>query len=384
MKTAPSRSAQIERRPRRQAAVATAATALVLVAVGVLGTFGHRGWGQVPFSVPSIPWYFSWPYYVFPVPGFDARWGFAALLAACAAAATVLALARAPALLPILRRRVPRLPRPVWLAMALLLAFVLDLAVAAIRGGPAAWAEPISHPGEYAPAAGLVGPIPDFLRHFAERAPLIGGFVAQHPPGAVIFYSLVARVCSGLAACALATVACACLGLLVTAALARDELHGRDDDGDGEGPGGSGGMVPPPEGPRADSMVAAGPPDATALAVAFWVLCPAVILYSATSADAMWAPLLAGAALASHRGLLRRSLRWTLAGGALLWLASMATYAAVLVVPFLLVRALAVARSEGNQHQHQDQVEAERGEAGDGVRGGWLWAWPWAARWAAL
>jgi len=332
VKTAPSRPVQVEGLPRRQAAVATAATAFVLIAIGVLGTFGHRGWGRVPFSVPSIPWYFSWPYYIFPVPGFDARWGFAALLVACAAAAAVLALRR-------------RLPRPVWLAVSLLLAFVLDLAVAAIRGGPSAWAEPISHPGEYAPAASLVGPIPAFLGHFAERAPEIGGFVAQHPPLAVIFYSLVARVCSGLTACALATVACACLGLLVTAALARDEL--RDDGVEGQ-----------------------------RWAVVFWVLCPAVILYSATSADAMWAPLLAGAGLAAYRGLVRRSLGWTLAGGALLWLASMATYAAVLVVPFLLVRAIALACSNNKG----DQVEAERGETGDRRRGGWRWV----ARWAAL
>jgi hypothetical protein len=323
-----------EGRPQRRAILATAATAVVLIVIGVLGTFGSRGWGRVPFSIPSIPWYFSWPYYVFPLPGFDPHWGFAALLVAGAAAVAVLAAVR-------LRR-----PRPLWLAVSLALAFVLDLAVAAIRGGPSAWAEPISHPGEYAPAASLVGPIPTFLGHFAERAPVIGGFVAQHPPLAVIFYSLVARVCSGLTACAIATVACACLGLLVVAALARDELGNEADGREGR------------------------------LAVAFWVLCPAVVLYSATSADAMWAPLLAGAALASHRGLLRRSVAWTLAGGALLWLASMATYAAVLVVPFLLVRAIALARSK----THQDRVEAEPGKPTNGQTGGW----PWVTRWAAL
>ncbi len=314
--------------------------------IGVLGTFGYRGWGRVPFSVPSIPWYFSWPYYIFPVPGFDARWGLPALLIAGLAAAGVVALARAPAPAPLARLRLLRLPRWAWLAASLLLAFVLDLAVAAIRGGPAAWSEPISHPGEYAPAAGLVGPIPTFLGQFAERAPLIGGFVAQHPPGAVIFYSLVARVCAGLTASALATVAVACLGLLATAALARDEL--RDEGEEVE------------EGPR--------------LAVVFWVLCPAVILYSATSADAMWAPLLAGAALAAYRGLLRRSVGWTLAGGVLLWLASMATYAAVLVAPFLLVRAVAVARSGSGS-----VVEAAGANGGSGQGD-----WPWVLRWAAL
>jgi hypothetical protein len=61
----------------------------------------------------------------------------------------------------------------------------------------------------------------------------------------------------------------------------------------------------------------------------------------------MWAPVLAGAALAADRGLHRRSLPWTLTGGALLWLASMLTFAAALVLPFLAVRALAVRAADG-------------------------------------
>ena len=38
---------------------------------------------------------------------------------------------------------------------------------------------------------------------------------------------------------------------------------------------------------------------------------------------------------------------WTLAGGGLLWLSSMLTFAAALVLPFLAVRALAVRAAEG-------------------------------------
>jgi hypothetical protein len=82
------------------------------------------------------------------------------------------------------------------------------------------------------------------------------------------------------------------------------------------------------------------------------------VLYAATSADAMWAPVLAGAALAAHRGL--AACQWTLAGGLLLWLASMMTFAAVLVLPFLAVRAVGVALGQGSA------------------------GWRWVARWAAV
>jgi hypothetical protein len=70
------------------------------------------------------------------------------------------------------------------------------------------------------------------------------------------------------------------------------------------------------------------------------------VLYTATSADAVFAVALAGAALAAHRGLVRRSWAWTLAGGALLWMGSMLTYAAALLLVFLLVRAAGRLRSE--------------------------------------
>jgi hypothetical protein len=64
-----------------------------------------------------------------------------------------------------------------------------------------------------------------------------------------------------------------------------------------------------------------------------------VVLYLAASADAVFAAVLGGAALAAHRGLVRRSAAWTVAGGVLLWTASMLTYAAVLLLVFLAVRA---------------------------------------------
>jgi methylthioxylose transferase len=275
---------------------ASAAAAVLVVAVGVLGTLGMRGWGAVPFSVPSVPWYHAWPYYLFWAPHADPRWVALALPLAVLAAGGLVAMAG------LLRSRGP------WLAGSLLGAFVLDLSVAALSGGPRAWSAPLATSGEYPAAVPAVGPIPTFLRQFAERVPSLPDYAAQHPPGATLFYALVARVWPGLGGAAVATVLAACLGLLVVAALARDELR--------------------TVGER--------------WAVVCWALAPAVVLYAATSADAMWAPVLAGAALAAHRGLARRSLPWTLAGGALLWLASMMTFAAVLVLPFLAVRAMGV------------------------------------------
>jgi hypothetical protein len=108
------------------------------------------------------------------------------------------------------------------------------------------------------------------------------------------------------------TVAIGCLGALPVAALARDEL--------GE--------------------------DGGRWSLALWVLSPMTVLYTATSADAVFAVALAGAALAAHRGLVRRSWAWTVAGGVLLWVGSMLTYAAALVLVFLLVRAAGRLRSE--------------------------------------
>jgi hypothetical protein len=79
------------------------------------------------------------------------------------------------------------------------------------------------------------------------------------------------------------------------------------------------------------------------------VLSPGVVLYVATSADAVFATVLAGAALASHRGLVRRSWAWTVAGGALLWTGTMLTYSTVLLLPFLGVRAAGRLRAEAGR-----------------------------------
>jgi hypothetical protein len=49
-------------------AKATAAAAAVVLGAGTLGTLWLRGWGRIGFDVPSVPWYFSFPFYVFPHP----------------------------------------------------------------------------------------------------------------------------------------------------------------------------------------------------------------------------------------------------------------------------------------------------------------------------
>jgi methylthioxylose transferase len=279
---------------------ATALTAAGAVLIGVLGTFGTRRWGEVPFSVPAPPWYLSWPYYIFWSPRLDLAWAVVALPVASLAVAVALALARAA------------VPRPLQLAGWAGCTVVLALAVAALAGGPDAWRAPLAYPGEYPDAVDQVGAIPAFLGEFAARVPGLPDFVAQHPPGATVFYLLVDRVWSGLGGAALATTAAASLGVLVVAGLGRDEL--------GEA--------------------------AVPWAAVCWLAAPLTVLYAATAADAMWAPVLAGGALAAHRGLERRSWLWTVAGGALLWAASMMTFAAVLVLPFLAVRALARLRMQ--------------------------------------
>jgi hypothetical protein len=300
----------------RPVLAATAVAAACLVAVGLVGTLSVRRFGTVPFSVPSWPWYYSWPSYLFWRPALDVGAALVALPAVLAAAAALVALARAA-----------ELARWVRLGGSLAAAAALTLAVAALGGGTAAWKAPLAFVGEYPGAVGQIGPVPTFLAEFPARVPGLPDFAAQHPPFATLFYVLVDRVWGGLDAAALATVAAGCLGLLVVAGLARDEL--------GE------------EGER--------------VAVLCWAVAPVTVLYLATSADAMWAPVLAGAALAADRGLARRSWPWTLAGGALLWLASMLTFAAALVLPFLAVRALA-ARAAG----------------------GWGWVLRWAATTTAV
>src|SRR5262245_43286534 len=71
---------------------ATAVAAVVVVVAGTLGTLWLRGWGRVGFEVPSVPWYFSFPFYVFPDPQLDLGWAAAALPVLAAAVGAVLAL----------------------------------------------------------------------------------------------------------------------------------------------------------------------------------------------------------------------------------------------------------------------------------------------------
>jgi hypothetical protein len=272
---------------------ATVATGAAVVAVGALGTLAHRGFGRVPFSVPAWPWYHSDPFYLFWDRRWPSGWALVALPVALAAAAGVVALFWS-GVGPWVRT-----------AASAGLLLVLALAVAALGGGPAAWWAPFGFTGEYPHGVGQVGDVPSFLREFPERLASLPSHASGHPAGAMVLYALLARVWAGLDGAALGTVALGCLGALPVAALARDEL--------GE------------EGVR--------------WSLALWVLSPMTVLYTATSADAVFAVALAGAALAAHRGLVRRSWAWTLAGGVLLWVGSMLTYAAVLLLVFLLVRA---------------------------------------------
>jgi len=273
---------------------ATTAAAVVVMVAGTLGTLWLRGWGRVGFDVPSVPYYFSFPFYVFFDPHLASGWAAAALPVVAAVVVAMLALHTAP------------VAWPARVAAAAGLAAVLALAVAALAGGPQAWAAPFDYAGEYPAGAGRVGAIPTFLREFPARVPDLPSHATGHPAGAMVVYALLARAWPGLAAAALATVMLGSLGAVAAGGLARDEL------------GEQGGR----------------------LALALWVLAPGVVLYLATSADAVFAAVLGAAALAAHRGLVRRSAHWTVAGGILLWAASMLTYAAVLLLVFLGVRAL--------------------------------------------
>jgi methylthioxylose transferase len=296
--------------PHPAFARATAVAAVVVVVAGTLGTLWLRGWGRVGFEVPSVPWYFSFPFYVFPDPRLDLGWAAAALPLVAATVGAVLALDHA---------------RIAWgwrVAASAGLAAVLALAVAALAGGPPAWGAPFDYAGEYPAGAGRVGAIPTFLREFPARLPELPSHATGHPAGAMVLYALVDRAWPGLTAAALATVAIGSLGAVAAGGLARDELGER------------GGR----------------------LALTVWVVAPGVVLYLATSADAVFAAVLGAAALAAHRGLTRRSPCWTVAGGILLWASSMLTYVAALLLVFLGARAAG-------------RLRADRG---------------WVLRWAAL
>jgi methylthioxylose transferase len=287
-------------RPDPVFASATAAAAVVVLVAGTLGTLWLRGWGRVGFEVPSVPWYFSFPFYVFPDPQLAPGWAAATLPVVAATVAAVLVLYRA------------RTAWPWRVAASAALAAAMALAVAALASGPAAWWAPFDYAGEYPAGVGRVGALPTFLREFPSRLPGLPSHASGHPAGAMVVYALVARAWPGLTAASLATVAIGSLGAVAAGGLARDELGER------------GGR----------------------LALALWVVAPGVVLYLATSADAVFAAVLGGAALAAHRGLVRRSAAWTVAGGVLLWASSMLTYAAVLLLVFLGVRAAGQLRAD--------------------------------------
>ena len=300
-------------------ATATAIAAGAVVAVGTLGTFYLRHWGRVPFSVPSVPYYFAFPFYVFPHPRLAFGWALVAVPVIVAVAVAVVALHRSA------------VSWPVRVVLSAVLVAVLALAVAALAGGPHAWVAPFDYAGEYPAGVGQVGAIPTFLRHFPQRLPSLPGHATGHPAGAMVFYALVARVRPGLLAAALATVAAGSITAVAAGGLARDELGER------------GGRW----------------------ALALWCLSPGVVLYLATSADAVFAAVLAGAVLAAHRGLVRRSAGWTVAGGALLWAASMLTFSAVLLLAFLGVRACGqLAAARGGQDPGRERMAVARWAAG--------------------
>src|ERR671912_495409 len=136
---------------------ATTAAAVVVVLVGTLGTLWLRGWGRVGFEVPSVPWYFSFPFYVFPDPRLEPGWAAAAVPVVAAAVAATLTLYRSPVGWP-------------WrMAASAGLAGALALAVAALASGPAGWGGPFDYAGEYPAGVGRVGAIPTFLRDFPDR-----------------------------------------------------------------------------------------------------------------------------------------------------------------------------------------------------------------------
>ena len=295
----PQPSAAPPARPAAGFGRATAAAVVLTVAVGVYGTLHLRHWGRVPFTTPSMPWYHSWPYYIFWRPRLNLAWTAVAFPVVVLVVGGMVAVARAP------------LARWVRLAAGYGGVVVVALAVAGLGGGRAAWREPLASGGEYPAAVGGIGSVVAFLDTFDLRVPTLPDFAAQHPPFATLFYVLADRLWPGLEGAAVLTVLAGGLGVLVVAGLAADEDAELD-----------------------------------RWAVACWALAPATVLYVATSADGMWAPVVAGGLLAAHRGLQRRSWGWTAAGGVLLWVASMLTFAAVLVLPFLAVRALARWRAD--------------------------------------
>jgi hypothetical protein len=159
--------------PQRGFGRATAAAAVTVVAVGALGTFAMRGWGRVPWSTPSVPWYHSFPFYLFLDVQLS-RWALPAGAVAAAAVVVVVALHRS------------RVRWPARVAATVALELPLALAVAALRGGPGAWTAPLDSNGEYPAGVGLVHGVAAFLGGFPALLPSLPSHAAGHPAGAMV------------------------------------------------------------------------------------------------------------------------------------------------------------------------------------------------------
>lgn len=187
------------------------------------------------------------------------------------------------------------------------------LALALVDGVPGV-AGPLDSGYEYLPAARGITDVPAMLHEFTSRIPLgPRGWpvhVAGHPPGALLFFVLLARVGlgAGLAA-GLAVIAVAAttpLAVLVTARALGAEVMAR----------------------RALPFLVLGP-------VAIW---------QAVSADAVFAAVGAWGAAALALGAVRRSAGWSVVAGLVLGYAVMMSYGLPLL-GVLAVTILVVARS---------------------------------------
>src|SRR6266508_840215 len=147
---------------------ATAATAVAVVAFGALGTFAMRGWGRVPWSTPSVPWYHSFPFYLFLDVQLS-RWALPAGAVAAGAVVAVVALHRSRARWPV--------------------------RVAATA--------PLDSTGEYPAGVGQVHGVAAFLGGFPELLASLPSHAAGHPAGAMVVYELLDRVWPGLDGAAL-------------------------------------------------------------------------------------------------------------------------------------------------------------------------------------
>ena len=229
-----------------------AAGVAATVAAGVVArATGHR------LGAPLAPFFASWQPH-----------------AAALAVPAALALGVAAALAPRLVDR-PRSPLA-FAAGAFALGLALRLALAAARGGPERWyvvfATDPEAAHEYLPALPALGlGLQPFLDRFAELAPSLPTHPSGHPPGLLVTMHLLGiDTARGLAALTIGTGA---LCVPLTYALGRSLLTERP----------------------------------ARIAALLFVFAPSVLLYGATSADALYATLALAAAVAlvARRPLLR-------------------------------------------------------------------------------